>query len=278
MPPPRAPAAEGLAELRRSGGVTELLFLYECTTLEPTQLRPIAEHLGLTVQAASHSFRRLSAEGLVEVRDGRYRPTVQGVAYLHAALDRLASDVTARLARLHVIRSTRAVAAEPVAAGEAVSLEMRDGLLTARRGAAGPSRGRAVRAAAAGRLVEVGELEGIVPIEPATVTVLSLTPTDRDDPGLSRRLRSALRETPGGLVAAEGLDAVHALREVAPSSTLRFGVAAACRAASKVGVPSTVVVAQDALPHLLAEFSGPDPPPLEVRSLPDRAKARRRRR
>lgn len=280
VPKPREPAADGLAALRRSGAATEILFLYECATLEPTQLRPIAERLGLTVQAASHAFRQLVRAGLVEVRDGRYRPTVRGVASLHAALDRLGSDVAERLARLHVIRSTRAVATEPLAVGDAVSLELRDGVLSARRGTAGPSRGRVSRGAGAGGLVEVRQLEGIVPIVPGRVTVYALAPADLDDAALPARLRSAVRADPSALLAAEGLEAYHALKPVAGAPPLRFAVAAACRAASKVGVPSTVIVAPDALARLLAELSGPDPPPFEVRALPgrrrDRAPARRR--
>ena len=268
---------EGLAALRRSGAVTELLILYECATIEPTQLRPIAEHLGLTVQAASHSVRRLSQAVLVEVRDGRYLPTVRGVASLHAALDALGGDVAARLAHLHVIRSTRAIAAESLAAGDPVSLELREGLLSARRGGSGPSRGRVRTGGPAGALVEVAQLEGIVPIVPAPVTVYPLSPGDLEDPALARRLRHVLPDRPGAIVAAEGLEAYHALRAVTQTSALRFAVAATCRAASKVGVASTVVVAQEALPHLLAEFSGPDPPPLEVRVLPGRRAARRPR-
>ncbi|MFY9717697.1 MAG: hypothetical protein WAK40_07185 [Thermoplasmata archaeon] len=278
MTPPRPPATEGLASLRRSGGVTELLFLYECITLEPTQLRPIAEHLGLTVQAASHSYRQLSRAGLVEVHDGHYRPTVRGVAFLHAALDRLGSDVAARLARLHVIRSTRAVAVEPLRDGDAVSLDLRDGVLSARRGATGPSRGRVRHDAATGGLVDVGELEGIVPIVPAPVTIYSLSPADLADPTLGERLRRLVRSLSTTVLAAEGLEAYHALRPVAPLPPLRFAIAAACRAASTVGVPCTVVVTQDRLPHLLAEFSEPDPPPLEVRTVPGRPATRTRRR
>ncbi|MGB6500032.1 MAG: hypothetical protein WBG19_01330, partial [Thermoplasmata archaeon] len=76
MSPPRtSPPPDGLAALRRSGGVTELLFLFECATLEPTQLRPIAEELGVTVQAVSHSYRQLAKRGLAEIRRGRYLPT-----------------------------------------------------------------------------------------------------------------------------------------------------------------------------------------------------------
>ncbi|MGB6501693.1 MAG: hypothetical protein WBG19_09940, partial [Thermoplasmata archaeon] len=227
-------------------------------------------------QAASHSFRRLSRAGLVEVRDGHYRPTVRGVATLHAALDRLGADVAARLARLHVIRSTRAISVETLRPGDAVSLDLRDGILSARRGSSGPSRGVVRDGGPPGSLVEVGQLEGIVPIEPAAVTIYSLAPADLKDPGLTARLRQAIRAAPESLLAAEGLVAFHALRPAAPAVPHRFAVAAACRAASTVGVPCLVVVSQDGLPDLLSEFSGPHPPPLEVRALPARSTARRR--
>jgi len=264
---------DGLAALRRTGRISELLFLYECATLEPTQLRPIAERLGLTVQAASHSFRHLSRAGLVEVREGRYRPTVRGVAALHDSLDRLGADVARRLARLHVIRSTRAVAVGRLAPGDSVSLELKDGVLTARRGGTGSSRGRVTRGAPDGGLVEVGRLEGIVPIVPATVTVYALAPAEVTDPATRDAVRRRIRAHRPAILAAEGLEAYHLLRAVAPGAVVRFAVAASCQAASKLGVPSAVFVLQDALPQLLADFSSAEPPPLEVRGLGGRRRS-----
>ncbi|MCI4321195.1 MAG: ArsR family transcriptional regulator, partial [Thermoplasmata archaeon] len=67
--------AGGLGALRRRGAVTELLFLYDLTTRDVPNLRGIAERLGVTVQAVSHSFRQLRRRGLVEMRRGLYRPT-----------------------------------------------------------------------------------------------------------------------------------------------------------------------------------------------------------
>jgi len=163
-------AAPGLKGLRRSGAVTDLLFLEACAKLEPSQLRPVAEHLGLTVQAVSHVFRSLRQRGWVEYRDGRYRLTLEGVAGLHETLSRLGEDVRDRLAGLHVIRSTRALADGPLVPGDSVALEIRGGLLLARRASGGPSRGRVVRGGPSGSLVEVVELEGIVPITPAPST------------------------------------------------------------------------------------------------------------
>jgi predicted transcriptional regulator len=258
-----ADPADGLRAMRRSGSVTELLFLYDCATTEPTQLRPVAERLGVTVQAVSHSFRQLRGRGLVEVREGRYRPTVEGVAWMHGTLARLADDVRERIARLHVIRSTRAVALSRLPAGAPVSLELRDGLLAARPGAGGPSHGTTVRAAAPGALVEVTNLEGIVPLAPAVVAVRTLSESDLADPHLTRRLAEAL---PRGneVVAAEGLEAYHALRRITTRPVVRFATAAACLEAARLGVPCTLFVTERDLPRLLALFAVPSPPPLDV--------------
>jgi predicted transcriptional regulator len=264
----RNPTSEGLAGLRRGGAVTELLFLFECTTLEPTQLRPIADRLGLTVQAVSHSYRSLARRGLVEFRDGHYRPTMRGVAWLHGSLGRLGEEVRARLDRLHVIRSCRAIALAAVGEGDPVSLELVDGLLSARPGDSGPSRGRVARGGPKGALVEVSELEGIVPLSPAPVHVRTLSETDLDDVRLSDRLRRSVAGAPPGLLAAHGLEAYHALRSATDRGVARFAVAAEAREASRIGVASTVYVLETELPRFLAEFGGPDPPPLDVSPLP----------
>ena len=265
MAPPTSPGApQGLASLRERAALPELLFLYECATLEPARLRTIAERLGLTVQAASHTFRALMRRGLVAVQDGRYRPTIEGVARLHGALDSLSSDVRSRIDRLHVIRSTRAVAlGSPLARGDPVSLEIREGLLTARRARSGPSRGAVVRGGGIGALVEIGELAGIVPILPGEITVRTLSDSDLSDPGLLARVRAAL-PPPSDLLAADGLEAVHTLRTATDRPFARFAGAAACEEASRLGVASTLFVAERDLPRLLGSFAGPAPPKIKV--------------
>jgi predicted transcriptional regulator len=248
--------------------MTELLFLYECTTLEPPQLRPIAERLGLTVQAASHAYRLLAKKGLVEIRDGRYRPTVRGVAWLHETLDGIRSDVQERLDHLHVIRSCRAVALADLSPGEVVSLELVDGLLSARAGPGGPSRGRVAAGARRGALVEVTDLEGIVPLAPARVVIRTISALDLADPRLPARLGRLAASDPNGLLAAYGLEAAQSFRSVDLDVPLtRFAVGAAAREASSLGVPSTIVVLEESLPDLLAEFAAPNAPPLEMMPL-----------
>lgn len=257
----------GLAILRRSGAVTELLFLHECATREVTQLRPVAERLGLTVQAASHIFRQLRRRGLAEVRNDRYRPTVAGIAWLHAAFGSVREDLEERLQRLHVIRSTRAVARGPVPANAPVVLEIRRGVLEAHVGAKGASRGRASRAARPGELVDVVELEGIVPLDRAEVQIVTVPDSDALHVRVLGQLRRLVRGRPEGLLAAAGLEAAHWLQRATPRPVLHYGVAAAAVEASKVGVPTTVVVLESGLPRLLAQFDQPQAPPITVRRL-----------
>lgn len=261
---PSAPRSDGLTSLRRSGAVTELLFLYECTTREPAQLRPIADHLGLTVQAVSHSFRQLAKRGLVEMRDGRYRPTVSGVAWLHGALSRLREDVGERLDRLYVIRTTRALAATELRAGQPVSLELKDGTLVAQPGGSGASHGRVARAARRGDLVEVVDLEGILPLKRAPVRILTVAAVAIGDAATVALLRRAIGPPTTDLLAAPGLEAQHLASAAVHRPLLRFGVAAACAEASQLGVSATVVLLEEELPRFLSSFAGPDPPPISV--------------
>ncbi len=260
----------GFPILRRSGAVTELLFLYDCTTHEVPQLRPVAHRLGLTVQAVSHVFRGLARRGLAEIREGRYRPTVSGVAWLQSTLGSVRDDLVERIGRLHIVRTTRAVALDPITAGAAVSLELRDGILTARHRKGGSSRGRARASARPGQLIEIGDLEGILPLSRGRVRLVVLGSDQLSAVGLLGRIRAAANARSKGLLAAQGLEAYHLLRRAVPRSTAaRFGVAAACAEASRLGVDSTVFLTDNEVPRFLEQFVGPDPPAMEFLSVGD---------
>ncbi len=126
------------------------------------------------------------------------------------------------------------------------------------------------RAVRKGALVEVSELEGIVPLSPAPIHVRTLSEDDLGDGRLTDRLREALTSAAAGLIAAHGLEAFHALRSATDRPIGRFAAAAEAQEASRLGVPSTVFVLEGELPRFLAEFGGPNPPPLDVTPLPTR--------
>jgi len=241
--------------------VSDLLFLYECATRDVAQLRTIADRLGLSVQAASHTFRGLARRGLVEMRDGRYRPTVAGVDWLHSALGGLQVDLVERLDRLHIVRTTHALAQAPISAGARVVLAVEDGLLVARPGSRGASRGVARNAAHRGDLVEVEGLEGIVPMRPGALRVLTVPSDSLGERGLTEALAGMIGPSGGGLLAAQGLEAYHLLGRAAPHRMiLRFGIAAGIEEATQLGVACTVVVLDRDAPRLLQQFEGTSPP------------------
>jgi predicted transcriptional regulator len=277
-PPSKSLRHGGLSTLRRLGAVSDLLFLYEAETREIGQLRTLAERLGLSVQAVSHSYRSLRERGLVELRDGRYRPTVRGVDWLHSALGSVRDDLAERLDRLHIVRTTRAVAKTPIRTGDAVTLEIVDGTLTARAGVGTASRGRAHSDAREGELVDVGELEGIVPLPHGRLWVAAV-PTDRvHDSRVVGELREAVAKAPPGLLLASGLEAFHLLRRALPNRPLvRFGVAAAIVEATRLGVECTLVAVDRDLPRLFEQLIGPDVPPLEFLPLGHGRGGRQRR-
>ena len=258
----------GLDALRRSGRVTELLFLYEVATGTHSRLRSIAKALGISVQATSLLYRELAQREWITQSDGVYRPTIQGTEALHAGLSTLTGDLEDRLARLRIIRKCRAIAAADLEKGDRVRLELREGTLTATRGEGGPSQGRVARGGRKGDLVEVVDLQGIVPITSAKILIIvisspSLNP-DRDVP----LLRRALSREPLGLLAADGLEAWYLASRATRGPILRFGVAMAAREASQVGVPVTVLTTDDLLPSLLQRLTERSPqPPLEIKTL-----------
>jgi putative transcriptional regulator len=245
--------------------VSDLLFLYECATREVAQLRTIADRLGLSVQAASHTFRGLARRGLAELKEGRYRPTVAGVDWLHSVLGTVRDDLTDRLGRLPIVRTTQAIAATRLPAGSRVVLSLRDGLLTARAGTSGASRGTVRAPARKGELVEVRDLEGIVPLPNGRLRVLSLSADRLHDPRLVRSLRALVSSPAGGLLAAQGLEAYHLLGRAVPGRPIvRFGIAAAVTEATRLGVDCTVVVVDREVPRLFDQFDRPEPPALEI--------------
>jgi predicted transcriptional regulator len=268
--------AKGLPLLRRSGRVTELLFLYECATREVNQLRSVADRLGLTVQAASHVFRQLARSRRAEFLDGRYRPTVAGVAWLHETLDTLRHDVEDRLGRLQVVRSTRAVALADLRDDALVTLDLDEGMLVARPGGSRGSTGRTAGPARRGDVVLVRQLEGILPLQAAPVTILTFPAPEVNQARLRARIRQELSRHPLGLVAAHGLEAFHLVRHATKGPVQRFGVPAALEEASRVGVPSVVVVPKEELPRLLEGFAASRPPPFVITDLSGRGGTRRR--
>jgi len=207
----------------------------------------IADAVGVTSQAVSEYIRELVEDDLV-VKEGRsrYRVTNEGVDWLlRSAADvrRFADRVTDDV--LGGVQEDAAIATDAVEAGETVTLEMRDGLLHAKPGAAGPATGSATTDAPAGAEVGVSGFEGVIDFTPGTVQVYQVPPIRS---GGSREvderdLEAACAEK--GLLLAAGVEAVVALRRAGFEPDVTFAAGEVAAAAAGRGVDVVVVATAD---------------------------------
>src|SRR5687767_6615690 len=170
----RPAADDALRSLRDRTGITRLLILAELERRPGTTLSDVAGALGITVQAISAHAKDLSSLGWLRTEDGAYRATPKGLQSLHEGVRHLRDAVGALAAPLDVIQLTSAIAATSVQAGDSVGLFMEEGDLAARPAKEAPSRGRALTSAKAGEEVIVGDLQGMVKLDPGRLTIVSL--------------------------------------------------------------------------------------------------------
>jgi putative transcriptional regulator len=232
--------AHTVRSLLETGSITRLMVLRALARDETSTLRRIAEEIGVTVQAVSEHLKRLTTAGLVSDRGGGHRLTREGHEALAAQLDSLKRYVDGALRDLARVETTAARAGANLTQGDPVGLFMQDGELVARP-MDSPSRGVALQDAAPGEDVLVGELEGIVDLEPGSVTFL-VVPDAHD--GGSRRVdakRAARLIEKAGIVATHGPVARH-VAEQTGAKPVRLAAAAVAAEAAMVGIDAIILV------------------------------------
>jgi predicted transcriptional regulator len=256
-----------VAEVRR-GVSTRVLLLLELHRKRHAKLKTIAGQLGITVQAVSVVLKRLVREGLVESRDGSWKPTARGTDALHNSMRDLREFVDEAVGSLRLIDETYAQADAPIRAGQDVGLYMRAGRLCAAPKVYATSHGRAVASARKGQLVRITGLNGIVALKPATLTFIAhpetLNHTQR------RRAETLARRANGALTGGHDLASVVLVESLGRKVNLEFAALQGAIEAALRGVAVQYWVPQQSLPDCLAAVTranGAVPHPLTVRSV-----------
>jgi len=208
----------------------------------------IADAVGVTSQAVSEYIRDLVADGYVDKEArSRYRVTKEGVDWLFQeakGLRRFAEHVTEDV--LESVREDAAIATAAIDAGDTVTLSLRDGLLHASPGDAGPATGVATTGAEPGDDVSVTGFEGVIEIDPGRATVVQIPSTRA---GGSRTVPSAGLRTvcaDAAMVVAAGVEAVVSLRDAGIEAETTFAAGEVAAAAAARGVDVAVIVTADA--------------------------------
>mgnify|MGYP000300601518 CR=1 FL=1 len=209
----------------------------------------IADAVGVTTQAVSEYIRSLVEDGLVE-KEGRsrYRVTKEGVDWLLRTADdvrRYADRVTDDV--LGSVQEDAAIATGEISQGDTVTLEMREGLLHAIPGDRGPATGVATTDAAAGEDVGVTGFEGIIDLEPGSVTVYQIPPVRSGGSGHADLDALAAHAEDADLVLAAGVEGVVALRKAGSEPATVFGAGEVAADAASRGLQVVVVATADSV-------------------------------
>jgi len=232
--------------LENKRAATRFRILVEIADRQPAVSQgEIAEAVGVTSQAVSEYIRDLVGEGLVE-KEGRsrYRVTEEGVDWLfQAATDvrRFADHVTDDV--LGSVQEDAAIADTAIEEGETVTLHMVDGLLHAEPGGSGPATGVATTDATDGAVVGVTGFEGVIDLERGDVTVIEVPPVRSDTAVAHDELAADCADA--DVVAADGVEAVVALRDAEVDVSTYFASGEVAADAASRGLDVVVVATAD---------------------------------
>ncbi len=208
----------------------------------------IADSIGITPQAVSDHMHYLVDEGLVEnLARGRYTVTKEGADLIlsHAEeLDDYLEHVTGDV--MGEVFVETAVAREEIDEGDRVSIEMEKGRMYVSRADGDDSpTAVAVTAAEEGEDVGITEFEGLIEMEPGSVTVLQV-PSVED--GGSREVETDVvrNETnDADVVFGLGTEAEVTLERSGVEDYIRYGVEEGVVEACLNGVSAVVCVVED---------------------------------
>ncbi|WP_158057730.1 DUF7839 domain-containing protein [Halorussus halophilus] len=234
--------------LENKRAATRFRILTEIAERQPAVSQgEIAEAVGVTSQAVSEYIRALVEDGLVE-KAGRsqYSVTKEGVDWLlQEATDvrRYADHVTEDV--LGSQQEDAAIATDDVSEGDSVTLSLRDGLLHATPGEEGPATGVTTTDADAGEDVGVTGFEGIIDIDPGSVTVYQVPPVRSGGSRAVDEQALASACDDADFVGATGVEAVVALRQVGHDPATTFAAGEVAAAAASRGLRVVVVATAD---------------------------------
>jgi len=239
------------AVLQNKRDATVYQILIEIAERQPAvSQREIAEEIGVTSQAVSDYLQELVADGYVRKHGrGRYEITKEGVDWLISETDDLRElvDFVSGDVLDHVDVET-AIATTDIQEGEAVSLTMQEGILSARAGETGGATAVAVTDADAGTDVGVSNFQGVIDYELGTVTIVSIP---RVHNGGSRAVDPSrvadLAET-HDLVAVDAPEGVALARAAEVESDVQFGTARAVQEAPARGEDVLLLAVESKVP------------------------------
>ena len=243
--------------LRNKNLATKFQILVEIAANQPNlQQKEIARRLDVTSQAISEYIRDLVKDGwLLSEGRSRYRITQEGMNWVLQTYRDL-RDYSAFVGRaITNITICTAVAHDDLSEGQAVGLEMKDGLLFTTGNTNRGATGIAVAAAKKGDDVGISNIEGIVDLVMGKITVLRVPGIQKGGSAnvalVKLKEETTRKKEPIGAI---GIEAITALRRLDIEPNYLYGVAEAAVEAARSGLTFLVVCTEEDTPKLLARL------------------------
>ena len=235
--------------LRDKGEFTKFQILFEVMRNQPhVKQKDISDALGITIQAVSKYFKKLTKEGLLEAGSERadYRLTPKAVEKLREDIKYLERYVTSIKQEMKIERYFPAMATKQIKKGEKVGLIMKKGILyaVAESNPEAEALGTTTTDASRGEDVGLKDLEGKVKLEQGKILIVKL-PSIRQ--GGSRavdvaKVRAFYEEFKPDRIGVMGAVGRAILNKLELKADIEFGISRAAALAASRGLNVFVLV------------------------------------
>ncbi|MGZ4904086.1 MAG: DUF7839 domain-containing protein [Halobacteriota archaeon] len=248
------------------GKSTKMQVLVEVAALQPTiRQKEIADRVGVTPQAVSEYIKELTTDGSIKCdKRGQYVVTKAGVELivewtneLNNYIRYISEDVVGK------VTIWTAIAHDDLAERTPVSLSMRGGILYAASSTASesapPASGITIGSARKGDDVGVENLQGIIPMDRARVTI-GIVPRIQRGGSAAVDLELLKRIAVDKQVAVLGIEALVSTRKAGITPFIQYGIVEGVTEAAFRGLSTVVVAVDELVPPFVARLISHDIP------------------
>jgi putative transcriptional regulator len=247
--------------LRDKGEFTKFQILFEIMRNQPhIKQKDIADALGITIQAVSKYFKKLSKEGFLEAGSERadYRLTAKAATKLRDDLRNLENYVLSLKHEMKIERALPALATQPIKAGEEVGIIMKEGIMyaVAKDNISAEAKGIAMTNASAGEDLGLKNLRGKVKLRKGKILIVKLPSIRR---GGSRavdlaKVKAFYDEFKPDRVGVMGAVGRAVLNKLGLKADLEFGISSAAAIAASRGLNVLVLVVGRMVNRMIEEI------------------------
>ena len=247
--------------LRDKGEFTKFQILLEIMRNQPhIKQKDISDKLGITIQAISKYFKKLSKEGLLEAGSERadYHLTPKAVTKLREDVRALENYIIEVKHNLKVEHAWPAIAIEPVKAGQEIGLVMKEGVMYTVQpdSVLTQARGIALSDARAGEDLGLRDLHGKVHVKQGKILIVKL-PSIRKGGSRATDLKlvkATYEEFKPDRIGVMGAVGRAVLNKLELSADIEFGISRSAAIAASRGLNVFVLVVGRMVNRMIQEI------------------------